>query len=529
MLKLAQFQLINHCKLISAFILILLLNSISTNWNSIQAQTFHNHSTCGFDPTVKPPENTNPNPDLARATCDPNIVYIRVAYHFIQEDNGTGNFTKTDDGQGNSNYNGYQRADDIIKYANEKLADNHDPWLKAPGEDYPNPTPTITIRYVLTGVYFHKNSTHINAHHFNYDLHDLYGVDKANTINIYDRFFPDPKVNGGATLRKPRANVTTYNKYLADLAINDPNLGLNQAAWVVNHENGHVLNLYHSWVPNDHCPDTVPNPGCWNYVENDSICGDWAVISNNVMGITSYNRTVPAFTCDQIERMETELSATNYDYAYNVDFDQTNCDVFCDDIDTQPAYAFFVPKVEHRGYSSISYVDMDATASFMEEGYKIEICRTGNHFSNSTTCISSIYDLGWSAGEIEKIRLSDFYTFQTGNSYLITLTVDNNACGVPHSTSRLLHIGHGQTIIDAVVIGNGINREINYELMEEGTVKIVLVDINTGIPVKTVVDNEYRTVGQHSEFTSIESLNSGLYKAIIYCNDEIAHTSFFKF
>ena len=383
---------------------------------------------------------------------------------------------------------------------------------------------------MLTGVYFHKSSTYINSNHANFVLHDLYGVDKANTINIYDRFFPT-NVQGAAFLGQPKTNVTTYANYVADAINGDPNLGLNKAGWINNHEIGHVLNLKHSFSTNDNdgCPDTVPNPNCWEHTPGIAPCDDWAVISNNVMGYSKYNTLEPAFTCDQIERMEAELSATNYAYAHNVNFNQTSCNVFCDDIDTQPAYAFFVPEIKHRGYSSISHVDMEATASFMEDGYKIEICRTGNHHSNSTVCISDIYDSGWLIGEAGKIRLSNFYTFQTSNTYLITLTAYNNNCGVPHSSAKLLHIGNGQTIIDVVVIGSGINREINYELTEEGVVKIVLIDINTGTPVKTVVDNEYRTVGKHNELTSIDNLNTGLYKAIIYCNNEIAHTSFFKF
>ena len=500
----------------------------------VSDQLIYAQSVCGFDETNRfyVHDRNHSNDYAQRACADPKIKYIRVAYHFIQRNTGTGNFTATDDGLGNTNYNGYQRADDIIKFANEKLASNHDAWLKTSGETYPTPPPTIPIRYVLTGVYFHQNSSYYNAsYNILTSIHNDLGVDVANTINIYDRTFPE-YVGGSAILGFTGVNVSTYPEYVYDVQDEDgdlSNLGRKKAGWIVNHEIGHVLKLLHAWKPDD-CDDTVDNPNC--YAHHDTLpppCNNWAFISNNVMDYSVYNRLVPSLTCDQIEIMERELVNTNYAYAYNVDFNQTNCEVFCDDVDTQPAYSFFVSSVDYWTSGNVKSVEMEASVSFMEEEYQIQICRTGDFNSTSTDCqISTLYNSGWITGEAGKIRLSDFYSFVKNNSYLVTLTVNNSSCGRPHSSSQLIRLGKNPIIIDVSGPLNSSNRTIVYELPEQGPVKIIVVDADTGNPVKTIVNNEYRTTGQHTENISIIDLEPGLYKVILYSKENMAHGSFIK-
>jgi hypothetical protein len=59
--------------------------------------------------------NNNP-PDLQT------IKTIRLNYHFMLKSDGTGNFTQTDDGMGNTSYNGYIFAEDMTKWMNNACA-----------------------------------------------------------------------------------------------------------------------------------------------------------------------------------------------------------------------------------------------------------------------------------------------------------------------------------------------------------------------------------------------------------------------
>jgi len=53
------------------------------------------------------------------------IKYVRVIIHFIQKDDGTGNFNEENDGLNPpNNFNGYEYADYIVNYANSLLSDN---------------------------------------------------------------------------------------------------------------------------------------------------------------------------------------------------------------------------------------------------------------------------------------------------------------------------------------------------------------------------------------------------------------------
>ena len=112
-----------------------------------------------------PSDITIATPENFTAICtDPNSVkYLRVNYHFILKDDGTGNFNEYGDGQGNGNqYNGFVRAKEIIENANSELSALTENWL--PSGETKTVLPT-RFRYILTGVYFHRDSKMFNKDH----------------------------------------------------------------------------------------------------------------------------------------------------------------------------------------------------------------------------------------------------------------------------------------------------------------------------------------------------------------------------
>ena len=106
-------------------------------------------------------------PSTAKADCDSPgigcpydgapIKYVKVNFHFYLDPDGTGNFNEISDGSvitAPIPYNGYQRAEDLVKEANKQLEVN------GPQIFGPNPTKSpvckIPMQLVLGGVFFHR-------------------------------------------------------------------------------------------------------------------------------------------------------------------------------------------------------------------------------------------------------------------------------------------------------------------------------------------------------------------------------------
>ncbi len=53
------------------------------------------------------------------------IKYVKVNFHYMLRIDGSGNFTETDDGDGDNSFNGYMHAMNIVKAANTKLAQSN--------------------------------------------------------------------------------------------------------------------------------------------------------------------------------------------------------------------------------------------------------------------------------------------------------------------------------------------------------------------------------------------------------------------
>ncbi len=240
------------------------------------------------------------------------LKHLRVIIHFIQKDDGTGNFNENDDGLTPSNdFSGYDFAKYILDYANN-LLDNNQAMRLQPFGIVPVYDPGY--RYKLSGVFFWKNSTLYDDYGALSNLQTNYGQGTNDAINIfitslqgntggYTRYIGDKAV----LLFKPYAN------YIA--SIDNNNNWYNRAsATIINHEVGHCLNLYHTVMTNsgtckaswdDFCDDTPsiqqmldinePSPCCWN----DIHC------SNNLM---DYNADQQSITPDQLEHVHSALN-----------------------------------------------------------------------------------------------------------------------------------------------------------------------------------------------------------------------------
>ena len=231
------------------------------------------------------------------------MKYIRVNIHYmLRSQNHTdypGNFTKTNDGNGNSNYTGYDYAEQLIKTANGRLDTNTQMNLP------PNNSTNVIARkyrYVLNGVFFHEND---NYYFFPSTPDGAYGENKGECINV---FFT--KSNGSPA--GGHANMTEYRwveikgaweRYLNDIVVDSIENGLWVIAQTLNHEIGHNLSLKHTIRTSDgvcanvedFCSDTPTRNEIINNYGHDPCCG-WTVTdycSNNLMDYNGLDAITP--------------------------------------------------------------------------------------------------------------------------------------------------------------------------------------------------------------------------------------------
>ena len=266
--------------------------------------------------------------------------YLRIFIHFIQKDDGSGNFNETDDGlTPSNNYNGYEFANYIINYANSHLSSNQAMRLQPFGNV---PVYDPGYRYKLSGVFFWGNSNLYNSYNALGAFMSNYGQCTNSAINIF--------------LTREQGSVGGYARYVGDNAIiifkayknyiesvnNNNNWHNSATAKLINHEVGHCLNLYHSIMTNggqcdtthnDYCDDTPtiqqmldlsePSPCCWN----DTHC------SNNFM---DYNADMKSITPDQLDFMHDELD-NNKNNFLECNYENSNIDI-CDFSTKSKAY-----------------------------------------------------------------------------------------------------------------------------------------------------------------------------------------------
>jgi hypothetical protein len=395
---------------------------------------------------ANPAQYTSPTAPIC---TDPTLTkYVRVAVHFILADQvtiqrtigdscgsvpiqvnyfGPGNFTETNDGHGNNSYNGYKFAEEVISNANNELQNNPEQWRKTTGQNYPTPPPTVPVRWLLNGVYFHRD----DAVYQNYSgAHSKYDVGANTVIDIYCGWWPTAGFGGAVTSLGADNKFCYINLYDRYLMPNCRNWALKEAIpTTISHEIFHSFNINHSWNVNDQCDDTPlgfqyqrPDLGCasdfancWSYSPNNAGCADkpcdeWSKISNNIM---DYNQYYPhATTVCQIARINTNLSNNGNPYIHSCN----GC---------MPAIAFCTLPKEVMLCQPYQVL-LNGQACFNENQYLIEICEVLDNDPN--TCIGGFFNSGWKNGQLSILNLAGLYSFRKNKTYKIKVLVGNSGC-----------------------------------------------------------------------------------------------------
>jgi hypothetical protein len=212
---------------------------------------------------------------------------------------GTGNFTSTDDGNGNSYPNGYDYASLVINDINSDLMANNPMTLPFGNTTSVEPIQFQLILYpnLSEGVHFHEVD----------DAEYFYSSSFANwkgNFSVYGEDVIDIYLCGSPTQTTDLKGIAEFfangydeiKLYDAWRSYNNGNYiwGWWDFARLLNHELGHLLGLRHSWNSNDSyltnldCSDTPSHSNCWS---PSPPC------SNNVM---DYNVLKSSFTPCQL-------------------------------------------------------------------------------------------------------------------------------------------------------------------------------------------------------------------------------------
>lgn len=231
--------------------------------------------------------------------------FLKVNIHFMIHPEKGGNFTETSDGleNGNPEVNGYVYAKKLVSSNNYYLYANKP--MNLVNKDSSNQVaPKVRYRYVLTGVYFHRDSVLCYyEHEKRFDLLKKYGVNKENEINVFMTQWPEgtpikDRADGGIAGcigcgdQPVVALVDAWSYYKKTKKIKWLGPVFSK---ILNHEIGHLLDLYHNWLP-DRCDDTPIHKRAWCGHNPDSN----VFVDNNVM---SYNCGQDALTQCQLERV----------------------------------------------------------------------------------------------------------------------------------------------------------------------------------------------------------------------------------
>lgn len=515
---------------------------------------------------------------------DPNqIKYIRVAIHFLLPGKivkmdvkdcdgpqtvfkyiGLGNFTETGDGFTNSGYNGYRRAEDIINQANAELDDNADQWRKATDPlvqnpplniTYPTTPPEVKVRYLLMGVYFHRDESAYYANFNNISAtFTKYGIETLNTVNVF--YTPNGDWSGVANTNSGGGVKYVFNNdYLAYVKPGCRNWSLTYSGSLLNHEIGHTLSLAHTWPGNDNCNDTPEgfvydkwyqddngvwhcqanqHANCWMHDDSIPTCPSstggrpcdtplpdklWYKISNNMM---DYNVYAPhAVTECQIARINADLAGAGNMFVHSCN----GC---------MPSIAFFqVPDVYHVcpiPLPSGGGFYLNGVASFNENKWLIDICEVDP--AAPDICLGNNINTGWNTGEIGKVNLLNFYTFQLNKHYRIKLIVDNTDCPLSSEYTKIIEVQDCYEPLSPTVdfaVTNPFSENINvfYTVSEPGRLQIRLVDINTGnttelLPESDVAEGEYQLVQECG------GLNAGAYSVQVIFDNNLSTKTIIK-
>ncbi|TAK32831.1 MAG: hypothetical protein EPO28_17525 [Saprospiraceae bacterium] len=401
----------------------------------------------------------------------------------------------------------------------------------------------------ITGVYFHRDADAYYLNKSRTDIYNDYGVNKSNTINVF--FTPHGDWSGVANAIGGSVKHIFINDYFTYVKPTCQEWSIRYSASILNHEIGHTLSLKHTWNEDDICDDTPrgfvydrwhdedgngvwqcdfnQNANCWEY--NDNIptcpastggkpCDTWLKTSNNLM---DYNKYDPhAVTVCQIERMNSDLAGGGNMFIHSCN----GC---------MPSIAFFDVPQTYRLCPLLNPsggLFLNGKASFNENKWLIDICEVDPAFPND--CVGNNINTGWQTGEIGKVNLFDFYSFQVNKYYRIKLMVDNTDCPPSSEYTRIVQIlpcspepptGSPVDLAGTNPFANQLT--VYYTVNETGRLLLRLVNIMTGGIIELLPESDV-LIGEYQLIQSTDALSSGSYSLQAIFNGNIYSETIIK-
>lgn len=365
-------------------------------------------------------------------------IWVKINMHFFVNDDCSGILNPIHpEIDTNTIRTAYQKADDLINWFNSKLENNHEQWnqISLWGINTVQPAQCNPIRYALSGVYVHCNSTARNTSGTNLPyFKDNFAVNLSSEFNAF--FVEWIGTSGG------EASYTNKLFSTEDFS-----------SGIFNHEFGHCGSLGHVF-DNDACTDTprirfqidfncdgdIADEfplglgdedtwrGCFRHITerspmdydgDDDVdyadacnppqnclpepCCKWEYQNNNVMAYSGYTGSDGAFTACQINRMLNTLSGSNYcsyieQIGGNCPPPMANIHVFPDEsVSEDCSYCF------------------QLMASMNEDKYKVEILTMNDNL---------IYNHGWTPDDARIFCISRNPKFSSAYMYGLQANTD---------------------------------------------------------------------------------------------------------
>jgi hypothetical protein len=444
--------------------------------------------------------------------------FIKLHFHYILKNDGTGNFRATDDGYVGTPYHqpgvtGNTWSQGIVNGANSRMATNYKNWLPNP-----NNTPIVPkrVQYILGNVTYHCSDAWYNS--ADNGITDLWGFDNA--YGAQDR---------GQSVHVYMIAVNTDGdgiaQYIPDETSTFPSLALKLNTWIgrnytnpffaearnqghlLNHEMGHLLGLRHD-ISYDFCEDTGEHPLCGgDYVPGNSDCGSWANVSNNVM--TYGTPWQEALTPCQIDRIQTRLLGNLSSYV-------EQCVQEC--APANPSFTLSNSTICSSSSRSIT-IYPNSTANSTKWMLKVKK-PNGSIFANV-----------WQTGSIpSSINLNSTLgmNFSAAGNYTITLYADNfpscpgeekwveSLTVLPLSDPQCRKGGGGILRTAASIVTPNPSQgsfSINYELTQPADISMMLID-PIGNLVKILLPMGKQPIGAIQKDFQM-NLQPGLYQILV--------------
>lgn len=245
----------------------------------------------------------------------PSEYKIRINFHFLLKDDGTGSYTETLNPLGTqTGYNGYTFSDFLVWAANIRLGNQVMNFQPNP----PVPAQTINNRWYVNGVFFWRNTDDYLNHNGDHQyLRNKYGKNIGEAINV---FFVMPNSNtpyngavdivGGDVAIISLNLISIYQSYVN----NNDFWGANAIMIdIFSHELFHCLNLHHT-VRYDFGP-------CCNSSTCDDGCADtpsWSMLTaqgkapcNWCDANGNYSNNIMDYSCNMGALTPCQISTVN--------------------------------------------------------------------------------------------------------------------------------------------------------------------------------------------------------------------------